>query len=255
MIALLARERALAALGLALLAAALPTALALALDDRLVAGAPALLKPLKFQLSLGVHALTLALCLALLDPAARGGRLARWSVAIVIAATLFEAVWITGRGAFGLPSHFAPGLLGSVMYGLMGLGATLLVLATAALGLLLLRRPAEGADPALARAAGFGLLAAGLLGLVTGWAISLRGGPLVGAPGGAGLPLLGWSGTAGDLRTAHFLALHAAQAIPLLALALRPGRAALAGATLAWSALALAAMGWAFAGRPAIPFA
>ncbi|UOQ77915.1 hypothetical protein MUN84_04530 [Hymenobacter sp. 5516J-16] len=70
----------------------------------------------------------------------------------------------------------------------------------------------------------------------------------VGAPdGGPGLPGLGWSTRAGDLRIAHFLGLHSLQVVPLLGWASSKWRPRQAVA-LTWlgAALYAGAVGWLF---------
>ena len=78
-----------------------------------------------------------------------------------------------------------------------------------------------------------------LLGFVM---IGNQGHAVPGPDGGAGLPFVNWAIDRGDLRIAHFIGLHALQALPLLGYALdRSGaltttsrRAALSGVAVLW---------------------
>jgi hypothetical protein len=79
----------------------------------------------------------------------------------------------------------------------------------------------------------------------------------VGTPsaGAATLPLVGWSAEVGDLRPAHFLSLHAMQALPLLGLWLdRRGAGArpVAWAGALYAALTLGVFVQALMGLPLI---
>jgi hypothetical protein len=206
----------------------IPTAAALMIDDRLIGGVGVWLKPLKFELSLGLFALTLALMLPMAGKAFAStwtGRFVTWGFAIPAS---LEIAYIVFRAARGEASHFNVGTPAAALgYALMGVGAVTLTATAPVLGWAIWQNRTDRTHPTLRRAVILGLVLTFALGGLEGMVMSASRGHAVGtpAPGDAGLPLFGWLATAGDLRVAHFFGLHAQQAIPLftlLALALVP---------------------------------
>lgn len=179
-------------------------------DPRTVTGANQWLKPLKFAISFTAYAGTLAWMLGQLRT--RSPRLTGW---IVVAAAMIEMAVIVGQAARSRASHFNVDTgQDTLLYSIMGATIVVLYLATVAVALRFLREP--GRDRASGLAIRLGLLV-GLVGLGVGWIMVAFGSHAVGvADGGPGLPLLGWSTTGGDLRIAHFVGMHALQALPLL---------------------------------------
>jgi hypothetical protein len=215
-----ARQPLLARAGWIALGVLVFSLLAIAFDPRTINGVSVWVKPAKFAASFVAWFWTLAWAWGVLSAEAREGRAARIILWGTLAAAGFEQGWITWRAALGQPSHFATDALGAAMYSLMGLGAVVLVALAALLGLLVLRRP-DPAQPLPWRAAvGLGLVIGGILGGFTGASISVVGTPHLGGTLGdaqAFAPFF-WSRDGGDLRVAHFLSIHAMQAVPLLAL-------------------------------------
>ncbi len=244
-----ARQPQLAAAGWGMLAVLVASLALMAFDPRLINGVSVWVKPAKFAASLLVWCWTLAWAWGALAPGMRGGALAQVVVWGTLASGIFEVAWIAFRAALGQPSHFAQDSLGAVMFSVMGAAALLLVAMAALLGLMVL----FGSDPAQPRpwrlAVGLGLLIAGLLGGFTGMSIGGAGTPRIGGtPGDAdGLAPFFWSRNGGDLRVAHFLGVHAMQALPLLAL-LGAGTAMVWAGAAGWTALTLGAWGAARAG-------
>ena len=229
--------------------------LLLPLDPRLITGAPAWVKPLKFGLSITAFAWTLGWLLADLPAAAQWQvRRISWGVAGCMAVELGV---IFAQAARGTASHFnQTSLLDGLLFGIMGLAIMLNTgLVVWATVLAWRHRPHGSAGYVWGLRLGLLLF---VLGSVLGGAMVGLNQHTVGAPdGGPGLPGVGWSTRAGDLRVAHFLGLHALQLVPLLGWALGrwvPRRAALltwAGA-LAYAALVAGLFGQAMAGVPLI---
>lgn len=226
----------------------------MAFDPRQVAGFNVWLKPAKFALSIGVYLLTMAW---LMGEIRRARRAAAVLAGVIVAAMILEQSLITLQAARGTSSHYNHATpFDSAVFSLMGLGVA--ANSAAAFGVFLLfmaeRRPVATAYVAGIR---LGLLIF-LLGSVQGFVMIAHGGHTVGAAdGGPGIPLVGWSSVAGDLRVAHFIGIHALQVLPFLGLIidrwsadprLRVGAALLAAA--AYLGLGLAAFDAAVRGRP-----
>ena len=237
------------------------TLVLLALDTRVLDGEALWLKPLKFQISMAILTGTLLLAVA-----ASGLGQSLWVrvPALAVAATaIYELTFLHLQAARGVRSHFnADTAFDRIGGAIMAGGAGVLVLGAALIGAAILVALAfkgrAALDEPVLLAVGLGLVIGGGLGGMTGGAIGANGGPFVGAAQGPFVPVMGWSLSGGDLRIAHFLGLHAMQALPILALVLRGmgpaptvSLAVLAGGGT-WTVLTLAAMHAAQAGRPVI---
>ena len=254
---------ALAWAGAAFLATSVLLLLPMAIDARQWQGVSTWLKPWKFNVSLAIQMLTFALFAHALAPEARRRTGTRVWMGLAIAIAVAESAYITAMAGLNLGSHFnkaTPTL--AVAYAVMGVGAVLLSMSGAALGIQIARFPRPGLSPVLRWGLALALVLGWLLGTTTGAAMSSHVNHWVGgiASDAVGLPLLGWSRLGGDLRPPHFIGVHATQAVALAAWWLHrrarpPGdvRRALLGtaifATL-WSLLALALFAQAMAGRP-----
>lgn len=228
-------------------------------DARTVDGAAVWMKPLKFALSFVLLFGTIALVERRLSEILRGGRALRVIGWIMAAAFLSEMAYMMYQGARAEPAHFNVSTpFHRIMYeGVMASGAVALVASVGAIGWLVRRDRAARLGDGLREGIWLGFGLAFMLTLVTAGYMSASGGHHVGLhpEGAATLPLFGWSGVTGDLRPAHFLALHSMQVLPLAGLWLdRRGRPdAVRGVRLAagaYAALTLVVFGQAVAGLP-----
>ncbi len=220
-----------------MLAALVVAAAGLWLDPRTITGAPAWLKPAKFAFSTGIYSITLVWILSYLPLWPRLRRVAGRTTAAMF---VLEVGIIFLQAWRGTTSHFNVGApLDAALFSVMGAGILAQTVAAAAVAVALWRQ--RFADRAMGLALRLGLTIS-VLGSTTGGlmtmptsgqlaqvrdtgAMPLSGAHTVGAPdGGPGIPVTWWSVDHGDIRVPHFVGLHAMQALPLLALALRRRR-------------------------------
>lgn len=218
----LARERqpALTNYALLLLALTVPVLIGTLVDPRTIDGTNVWIKPAKFLVSVAIYSLTIAWFFECVRPERRTSRTMRALVSTVIGAGSLEIAYIAVQGARALPSHFnRSSTTYEVLYAAMGIAAVLLIGTAAVLAWEIVRRPAHGVLSDYLAAVVTGLVVCFVLGGGVGMYMAQQTGHSVGVTGGQ-VPLFGWNRSGGDLRIAHFLGIHAQQAIPLMAIAL-----------------------------------
>jgi hypothetical protein len=223
--------------GLLMLAVAIPSALGIVADPRVITGAPAWLKPFKFAISIAIYSLTLAWIFTWLTSWPRMRRVVGWTTAIVF---VLEIAIIDLQAWRGTTSHFnATTPLNRALFFVMGGAIIIQTLVSVWTAVALWKQPFG--DRALAWALRFGMIltiagaltgplmtrptAAQLSRMRSGEPMTIVGAHTVGSEdGGPGIPVTGWSSDHGDVRVPHFIGLHAIQALAIFAFVLRRWR-------------------------------
>lgn len=224
-------HRPLLLLAAAMVLLILCSGVAMFVDPREVTGVNVWTKPFKFALSTAIYSVTLAWLVGQLQRLRRAAWIAGTVAAIGLA---IELIIITGFAAVGDTSHFnVTTPLHTVAWAIMAVSISVVWVMTLLVAFALFRNTLGDRARTWAIRAGalIALLGMALAFLMTGPQgdqISnyqgIVGAHTVGvADGGPGLPLLGWSTVAGDLRIPHFIGMHALQVLPLLAIALELG--------------------------------
>ena len=220
-----------------MLVVAAASLIAMLVDQRVITGAPAWLKPFKFAISTAIYSLTLAWIFGFLSGWPRVRRVVGWTTAIVF---VLEVALIDAQAWRGTTSHFnVSTTLDMVLFVVMGAAILLQTLVSVAVAVALWRQPF--ADRALAWALRLGMTLT-IIGALTGplmtrptatqladvragGRMTIAGAHTVGgADGGSGVPVTGWSREHGDLRVPHFIGLHALQALAIVAVVMRRWR-------------------------------
>lgn len=230
--------------------------IAMLFDSRQLLGVNIWEKPLKFAISSVIYAVSWSWLIGQLTRFARVARVAGTITAILLA---IELAIIVGAAATGTTSHFNVSTpLNITLWAIMAFSISVVWGMTFLVSILLFRNSLGDRARALAIRSGavLALVGMGLAFLMTGPQGTqigdyqgVIGAHTVGvADGGPGLPLLGWSTVAGDLRIPHFIGMHALQLIPLALIAIellsrRVPR--LRDVTVRWRLVAIAAVAYA----------
>jgi hypothetical protein len=221
-------NRALTILGGAMVITYFATLVGIFVDQRVITGAPAWLKPAKFAISVSIYCFTFVWLLGFVE---NRPRLVRLVANVTVASFIVEMIAIITQAGRGTTSHFnltTP--FDSSLWFTMGAFIVLVWMMNLLLAILLLLQPMP--DQAFAWSLRLGVLISSIgmaaaffmvtptpdqtAAITNGYGPHVVGAHSIGVrDGGPGLPVLGWSTLGGDLRAAHFVGLHGLEVLPL----------------------------------------
>jgi hypothetical protein len=199
------------------------------LDSRELLGVSVWEKPIKFYISVAIFSFTYSWLSSFLT---RGGRWIRLTGLVIAVSLAVEIVIILAMASIGTTSHFnvsTPTAI--VIWSIMATFISIVLFSTIFISIMIMIQKQQEFNLKLALALGSINTAVGMgLAYLMTWPTAtqlanyqgIAGAHAVGvSDGGPGLPFLGWSTVAGDLRVGHFFGLHSIQvAAILLALSL-----------------------------------
>jgi hypothetical protein len=193
-------------------------------DPRELGGVSAWEKPLKFFISSAIFSFTFSWLSSFITKGSRGVRTAGLFIAISLAV---ELVLIVAMAALGTTSHFNVSTPTAIaIWSIMATFISIVLFATLFLSFVILFQKQQEFNLKLTLALGSlnTAIGMGLAYLMTSPTANqlanyqgIAGAHAVGvSDGGPGLPFLGWSTVAGDLRVGHFFGLHSIQIAAIL---------------------------------------
>jgi hypothetical protein len=183
------------------------------IDNTMITGLNAWIKPMKFSLSIAIYAWTFAWLLGY-SPEKNKVTFITWTIIVCM---VVENALIYMQAFRGVRSHFnVASAFDAGVFSTMGIFIIINSLAILYTIRLFFSRTIQ-IEPVMLWAWRAGLIFF-FLGGISGGIMSARLAHTVGAPdGGEGLPFFNWSTIAGDVRMAHFFTLHGLQIIPIVA--------------------------------------
>jgi hypothetical protein len=199
------------------------------LDSRQLLGVSVWEKPIKFYISVAIFSFTYSWLSSFLT---RGGRWVKLTGLVIAVSLAVEIVIILAMASIGETSHFNVSTPTAIaIWSVMATFISIVLFSTIFISLMIMFQKQQEFNLKLALALGSINTAVGMgLAYLMTWPTAtqlanyqgIAGAHAVGvSDGGPGLPFLGWSTVAGDLRVGHFFGLHSIQvAAILLALSL-----------------------------------